>query len=319
MNSVDPIESAALRFAAAMTELTGSATAEAPLGIAVSGGPDSMALLILAHRVFGTAIRAATVDHKLRPEASDEAAMVARWCCAHNIDHQILTVNAPITGNIQSSARTARYALLEHWATEQGCGWIATAHHADDQLETLMMRIRRGSGIRGLSGIRARNGRIIRPVLGLTKSELEEICKAAGVAACNDPSNKNTDFDRVRMRDWLAKPDTPFDPITSLRSTAALAQANEALEWMAQKLLPPRISRDNDGAILLNPDDLPAELQRRLLMLAIAEIGPTAAPRGLLIDRALAALKSGDKLTVGDILCTGGKRWKLEPAPPRRT
>jgi tRNA(Ile)-lysidine synthase len=144
------------RFQADLDRLTGGA---GRVGIAVSGGPDSLALLLLAHAAIPGGIAAATVDHGLRAEAAGEAAFVAALCATLGIPHATLRPGAPITGNIQSSARKARYALLEIWADQHNLDWIATAHHADDQAETLLMRLSRGAGVAGLSGVRAVNGR----------------------------------------------------------------------------------------------------------------------------------------------------------------
>lgn len=286
------------------------------IGLAVSGGPDSLALLLLAHAAFPKAIMAATVDHGLRPEAADEAAFVAELCAERGIAHSILRPEAPITGNIQSAAREARYQLLQYWADTNNLNWIATAHHADDQLETLLMRIARGSGIAGLSGIRERNGRIIRPLLELTKAQLLKICLEAGVVPCEDPSNANEDFDRVQVRNWLQSAPPLMSATRIARTVAALRQSHEALEWMAAKLEPERLVATEQGATL-DPSGLPIELVRRLLIRALQSQDSGIAPRGDTIDRALETLQSGGKMTIGDLLCSGGSLWRIQPAPPR--
>ncbi len=272
------ITAATTRIAAALATLTNGGGNAGNIGFAVSGGPDSMAMLHLARLHFGAGVKAATVDHRLRVEAADEAAFVRDYCAANGIAHDILNVETAITGNIQSGARAARYALLEKWADTNGIQWIATAHHADDQLETLLMRIARGAGISGLSGVRARNQRIIRPLLVFTKAELEAICAQAKITPCRDPSNANADFDRVRMRQWLDRADSPFEPLAAVRSASALAEASEALEWAAQKLFAERAKIDGENQIEINPDGIPAELQRRLLLLAIAQHDATLRP-----------------------------------------
>lgn len=143
--------------------------ASARFGVAVSGGPDSMALLDLAARAFSGRVEAATVDHGLREASADEAAMVADWCGNAGIAHATLHPKGAVRGNVQSWARSQRYALLEEWRTAQGLDWLLTAHHADDQLETLLMRLNRGAGVGGLAGVRARQGVVLRPLLGKTK------------------------------------------------------------------------------------------------------------------------------------------------------
>ncbi len=304
------------RFTVSVERLTSGFTHNKRLGLAVSGGPDSLALLLLASEAYPNRITAATMDHGLRTEARDEAKFVAQLCAARSIAHVILTPNEPITGNIQSAAREARYACLDRWATETGCDYIATAHHADDQLETLLMRLARGSGVDGLSGIRSINGRIIRPLLGFSKAELISICEDAGVTPVQDPSNDNADFDRVRIRQFLATSPHSFDPAAATRTAYALEQASQALDWMTSNLSG-RITQSKNG-ISLDPAALPRELQRRLLLNALKMIDQDIRPRGDSIDRALDCLSISETITLGNILCKGGAIWHLSPAPKRR-
>lgn len=307
-------------FADTMCRLTGGnpAMADSPqIGLAVSGGPDSLALMLLAHRAFPNAIRVATVDHGLRPEAAAEALFVAQLCAERGIPHATLKPGVPINGNIQSAARDVRYRLLDTWADAHGLRWIATAHHADDQLETLLMRIARGSGISGLSAIRECNGRIIRPLLGFTKAALIAACRSAGITPCEDPSNANADFDRVQVRNWLKTAPPLLDTTRISRTVGALREAHEALEWMAARLDPERIAMSENQGATLDPAGLPPEIVRRLLIRTLQRIDPEIAPRGDTIDRALETLRSGGKLTIGNLLCSGGSLWQITPAPPR--
>src|SRR4051794_28920400 len=126
---------------------------DARIGIAVSGGPDSLALLLLAAATRPGRIEAATVDHALRRESRDEAAMVHDLCETLGVPHRTLTVEwqEKPESALQERARKQRYALLSAWASERGLDAIATAHHLDDQAETLVMRLARGSGVRGLA------------------------------------------------------------------------------------------------------------------------------------------------------------------------
>lgn len=302
------------RFVAAITALIAS-DPNANIGIAVSGGPDSLALLLLAHANFGGRVYAATVDHQLRPEAAEEAAFVAQLCHERQIPHRILRPHSPITGNLQSAARTERYRLLKDWAIAHNCPWVATAHHAEDQLETLLMRMTRGSGVSGMAGIRARNGVIIRPLLGFHKADLIAVCAAAGIQPIEDPSNADRDFDRVRIRQWLAS-GHPLGTDGPARTASAMAEAEEALDWMMPALEKSRIVETKEG-VEIEPTDLPRELQRRLLVAALHRLDADLSPRGPALDLALAALRSGAKTSLGNIICTGGKTWMFVNAPPR--
>ena len=286
--------------------------------LAVSGGPDSLALLLLAHAVMPDRIAAATIDHGLRLESKDEAAFVAGLCADRGIAHHILTPDQPITGNIQSAARAARYALLECAADELHCTLIATAHHSDDQLETLLMRLARGSGVAGLAGVRAHYGRIIRPLLGFTKAELVQICADHGIEPVRDSSNEDDDFDRVAMRQFLRRNPHPFDAFRAARTASAVADAVEALDWMVAQLATQRVISE-DSQIRTDAADLPRELQRRLLIASLQRLAPEMTPRGEAVERLLDDLGAGKIVTIGDILCKGGDVWYFLAAPPRRT
>ncbi|WP_242119653.1 tRNA lysidine(34) synthetase TilS [Sphingomonas lacusdianchii] len=145
------------RFATDLRALAPTPTTATPLALAVSGGPDSMAMLALAAAAFPNAVIAATVDHRLRAASAQEAAMVAGWCHANHIPHATLSPDHPPAGaSIQAQARHLRYALLADWALAANAVALATAHHADDQAETFLMRAARGSGPAGLAGIRPR-------------------------------------------------------------------------------------------------------------------------------------------------------------------
>lgn len=287
------------------------------LAIAVSGGPDSMALLWLASRAFPRRVKAATVDHGLRPEARAEAEMVARWCRDEGVAHVILSPEEPICGSVQAAARTARYALLHRWRQEQGLDWLLTAHHADDQRETVLMRLNRSSGVRGLAAIRARNGAVLRPLLGWRRAELAGIVATYGVPSVDDPSNRDERFDRVALRNRLAFVDW-IDPVAVSRSAAACADAEEALCWMTAQLARDHVEADGEGGFTLRRWDFPTEMQRRLVshMLSMAE--PDALPpRGDTLDQALARMRAGKKASIGNWLLSGGALWTVRPAPPR--
>jgi tRNA(Ile)-lysidine synthase len=304
------------RFTHALTDL--GVSGNDTILLAVSGGPDSLALLLLANSLGSERIVAVTVDHGLRAESADEAVFVNNICKGLAVRHVTLSPSQPIGGNIQSSARSARYELLGRAAKAHDCTFIATAHHGDDQLETMLMRLVRGSGVGGMAGIRARHGQVIRPLLGFSKAELEGICAIAGIEPVRDPSNDNADFDRVAMRQWLAMSQHPFDIGAATRTAAALGDATAALEWMTAHLATERMS-GSEGKATLDAKNLPRELQRRLLLRTLLQIEPEIAPRGDAIERLLADLTAGRTAMIGDIRCEGGDVWNFAPAPPRRT
>jgi len=305
------------RFEAALERLVPELeTKDQKLGLAVSGGPDSVALLLLALKACPHKIAAATVDHGLRPAARAEAEFVSSLCRQHGIAHQILRPAVPIRGSIQSAARRARYGLLHDWMRENDIHWLATAHHADDQLETMIMRILRGSGIDGMSGIREKRGNIIRPLLHFEKSELISYVASHDIDAVDDPSNRDQGYDRVRVRNALEDLEG-FDTRLASQSASALGAAREAIEWIVERLADEHIAT-TDGGCTLSQNAFPHELQRRLLLRCLHICDPALSPRGSQIDQTILALKKGETVTLGDILCRGGEIWQFEPAPKRR-
>ncbi len=301
------------RFRADLEALAGESPGK--LGVAVSGGPDSLALLRLALAAYPDQVEAATVDHGLRAESADEATFVAGVCEGLGVPHAVLRPSEPIAGNLQSAARHARYLLLEDWRAARGLDWVLTAHHADDQAETLLMRLNRGSGVAGLSGIRAVNGRVLRPLLGWRRAELEAVVAAAGFEAVADPSNRDEKFDRARLRRQMAGVEW-IDPVALGRSAEALAEAEEALDWAAERLFAERAGGNASG-LRLDPSHLPAELLRRLLLRALRRIAPDAAPRGDELSRLLGTLAQGGTATLAGVKAIGGEAWRFEPAPLR--
>lgn len=296
-----------------------------PLAVAVSGGPDSLALLLLAHAAFPGRVEAATVDHGLRTGSAAEAEAVARMCRERAIPHHILPVRVDPAGDgLQAAARAARYSALAAWMEERGLRLLLTAHHCDDQAETLLMRLNRGSGVAGLAGVRAAGAvpgsegrlRLCRPLLGWRRSELQAIVEAAGVEAARDPSNEDDRFDRARLRRRLAE--APWlDPVALARSAASLAEAETALEWAAAPLFAAR-TEAADGTVTLRPHGLPGELLRRLVLRCLRQVAPGAQPRGEALAGFIARLEQGGAATLCEVKGTGGETWRFEPAPPRR-
>ncbi len=291
--------------------------AQARFGIAVSGGPDSMALLWLTAQAFPGRVEAVTVDHGLRAASAQEAAMVADWCAGVGIVHAVLKPAGPVEGNVQNWARTQRYSLIETWRQARGIDWIMTAHHADDQIETMLMRLNRGAGVGGLAGVRARSGRVIRPLLGARKAALIALAQAEGLPHVDDPSNADPRFDRAALRTALTGVDW-LDPEAAARSAAALGEVEAALVWSIADLAARHVRADGAGW-RLDRTDLPREYLRRLLLHMLNLAAPGASPpRGDSLDRAIVMAAQGQKFSLGDWLLQGGDIWSLQPAPPRR-
>ncbi|MGZ8361896.1 MAG: tRNA lysidine(34) synthetase TilS, partial [Allosphingosinicella sp.] len=229
-------------------------------------------------------------------------------------------------GGVQAAARALRYRLLGRWAEDQHCSHVATAHHADDQAETLLMRMARGAGLPGLAGIRPSRPigeesaiMLIRPLLGWRKQELTAIVAASGLEAVDDPSNRSPRFDRSRVRAWLAAAEAP--PAPRLAAAAAhLEDCEAAIAWAADAAW--RLRASLGAEILVEPEGLPRELRRRLAFRAIEHVRGAAGLKGPWredgLDRLLATLDGGGAATLAGVACRGGASWTFRPAPPRR-
>jgi tRNA(Ile)-lysidine synthase len=312
-----PSEAELRRFHADLTSLIGPIAPDQKLGIALSGGPDSLALLLLCQAAFPGQTLAATVDHGLRAESADEALQCAAICADIGVAHTILTPATPITGSLQAAARAARYQLLGEWANAKAISHILTGHHSDDQAETVLMRLNRGSGLAGLAGIRAVNGRIVRPVLGWRRDELADLAAQSGLTAIADPSNQNDRFDRARIRKAMASADW-LDAAAMAKSAAALADAEQALDWITHSLSETRLSADTGRCTLSEPHNLPKEISRRLVLVALKTLDPTIAPSGPELMRFIALLQAGSKVSIGSLVGESRRDlWLFTKAPAR--
>ncbi|WP_448581973.1 tRNA lysidine(34) synthetase TilS [Thermaurantiacus sp.] len=310
-------------LAATTAALLAPASAHAArLALAVSGGADSLALLVLGASAFPGRVVALTFDHGLRAESRAEAESVALVAARLGVPHCILAPDRPIAGSsLQAAARDARYQAMAAWCRGEGFDALLTAHHQDDQAETLLLRLARGSGIAGLAGVRAATAiagvRVLRPLLAWPRAALADVTAAAGLTPVDDPANRDPRFDRTRARALLA--DTKWlDPARLAASAHHLAEAEEALSWAAARAKESRTERTGDR-LFLDPEGLPAELRRRLLAQGLAELGAPR-PAGPALARLLTALEAGKTATLGSVkarpLANG--RWALAPAPLRR-
>jgi tRNA(Ile)-lysidine synthase len=214
--------------------------------VAVSGGPDSTALLLMAaewaKRRGKPRIDAATVDHGLRPESANEARAVGEICARLGVTHRVLQwKGVKPTSRLQERAREARYRLLVDHAKTIGADAVVTAHHADDQAETVLFRLLRGSGVAGLRGMdvmTARDGMTIaRPLIALKKRDLIAFANARGAPFIDDPSNTDPRFARTRLRALLARlGEEGLDADVLDRLARRARETEEALERLTAEI-----------------------------------------------------------------------------------
>ncbi len=326
------LEAAARRFAADLGALWPEAEREGrPLGLAVSGGPDSVALLLLAAEALPGQIAVTSIDHGLRPEAAGEVALVGQIAGERGLPFAPLKVTLA-KGNTQAQARAARYAALGAWAEARGLGAVATAHHADDQAETLLMRLNRGSGLAGLAGVRARSvvegteTPLLRPLLGWRKAQLAEVVAAAGITPAQDPSNTTPDFDRVRIRQALAGAEW-LDPLQLAASAAHLGEAWGALEWYAELDWHEMVMREQgDAPGFSYCANVPRIIAIETIIRIIRELGGHATRSEA--ARAWERLWAGENASLGGVLAVPGvervekvgvpmRVWRFRPEPAR--
>jgi tRNA(Ile)-lysidine synthase len=277
--------------------------------LAVSGGPDSMALLVLAarwrkRRKHGPELFAVTVDHGLRTEARREAAAVKRLARTLGVAHRTVKWVAakPVTG-LQERARAARYGLLAKHAGEVGAHHIVTAHTRDDQAETVLFRMARGSGLAGLAAMAqisplpaAGDTMVVlcRPLLDIPKARLLATLQARRVGFAEDASNRDPRFTRVRWRTLM--PELSREGLDAARLAALarrLRRANVAIERVVDAAARHLQAEQPDGSITVAPErffELPEEIALRLLGRAIARVGNEGAVELAKLERLVGAL-----------------------------
>lgn len=275
------------------------------LGIALSGGGDSVALLHLLQRCLARApvrLFAVTVDHGLRPEAAQEAEEAGRLSETLGIPHDILRWRGwDGQGNLQDRARQARYGLMTDWARRRGVSALALGHTADDQAETLLMRLGRSAGpagLRGMAGQSLRDGLLLlRPLLGLTRADLRAYLRRQGLGWAEDPSNEDEHYTRVRARAVLAELAPLGITAQSLGDVADnMARVDQALGWAAFQAAG-ELAQIRAGAVAFEARGfilLPEEIARRLIAGAIGWIGGAGyPPRRAPVAQLLADLRQG--------------------------
>ena len=234
-------------FARLMAGCAGRDTQMGALAVAVSGGADSMALCLLTHdwaTANGVRLTALTVDHGLRLDSAHEAAQVGAWLGGWGINHHILTWkhDAKVTSRVQERARDARYALMRNWCLDHGVDRLLLAHHLEDQAETVLMRLKKGSGLLGLAGmaqVRDLGGvELARPLLDVAKMRLRATLSDFDQGWVEDPSNENTQFERVRTRQLLAHLER--DGVSAgrfARAATSIARVRDVLDTAADELI----------------------------------------------------------------------------------
>ncbi len=281
------------------------------VGVAVSGGGDSMALLHVAKcrsDLSGVPIEAVTVDHGLRAEAAEEAAMVARYCADHGIPHTTLKwEGAAAQGNVAAAARDARYRLMADWAKMRGIGGVLLGHTADDVAETFLMRLARKSGVDGLALMEVRfkrNGmRWVRPFWQQSRAELRDYLRRHDVPWVEDPTNEDETHDRPKARKALAALAPLGVTADGLKDVALnMLSARTALEHYALEEGHRIVKRE--GGDYLIPErprpPIPPEIERRLWVAMIQSMsGAEYPPRKSAMDELQHSLVVGEKHTLG--------------------
>jgi tRNA(Ile)-lysidine synthase len=300
-------------FAALMARL-GPFESKPEIAVAVSGGADSMAAAVLAHdwagALNGRAV-ALTVDHGLRSESADEAALVRQRLSDLGIETAALVWSGDKpASNLQAEARRARYRLLADWCAGQGILHLVLGHHREDQAETFLLRLSRGSGLYGLAAMTALQElpdyRVLRPLLTQPKARLVETLIRRGVAWVEDPSNRDPKYARTRLRSLAASFAAEGLTAAKLADTAArLGRSRVAMEEAVSKALARSVTIHPAGIAIVDPDPLRALpqdtalrcLTRILTTISGAEYGPRMARLETLHDRISRGLTSGATLS----------------------
>ena len=281
------------------------------VAVAVSGGPDSMALLRLLSLIFeqnpdGQALHALTVNHGLRPESADEAAQVhetvKNW---PGVGHTTLqwAGEKPASG-VQEAARKARYELMAEYCAAHNIRHLFLAHHQGDQAETFLFRLAKGSGLDGLAGMRARQAcskslTLLRPLLDIPKERLVATCAQYDVQYVEDPTNESEKYARVRLRRSMdALEEEGLTPKRLSVTARRLSRARQALEETAADVFENSLVDRDSKRIVLNYKNLvkaPEEIAFRVILEAIGLLRPEEdyAPRMEKIENLFAGLMDG--------------------------
>jgi tRNA(Ile)-lysidine synthase len=263
--------------------------------LAVSGGADSLALLTAAAAVARERVGVASIDHGLRPASVDEVEAVRRLAKTLGLPFHTAALGLAPGPAMEARARQARYAALEALRATEGYTWIATAHTRDDQAETLLMRLARGVALRGAGAIRARAGHLRRPLLAVSRADVEAYVSAQGLSPVRDPSNLDPTLLRARVRSSVLPALVAAAGAASVKNLAAFAAraAEDEALLAEQASVGLARARLEDGLDAVAMRGLEGPLRRRALLTWLAEAGVPAS--AVLVARVEAALRRGGR------------------------
>ncbi|HEY8190451.1 MAG TPA: tRNA lysidine(34) synthetase TilS, partial [Micavibrio sp.] len=302
------------------------------IAVAVSGGPDSMALLYLLSglsHIRGKAIKihALTVDHALRPESAKEASKVGKWIAGwSNVTHHTLKWRGQKPDKaIMEKARDMRYGLLQKWCQEHDIDQLWVAHHETDQIETFLFRLAKGSGLDGLAGMefislyRKTGLALMRPLLECSKAMIEEFCAVRNIPFVKDPTNKDLAYARTRLRQSL--PVLEAEGLSEKRIAATarrMGRARDALDFYAGKLLRKAVKfKKGTASIDMTAlGDAPLDIRIRLVRKILAELGedgygPRLAPLEDRLEVLFGDFEKAKKFTLGNYLFSPDRKKAL--------
>lgn len=302
---------------------------EREIGVSVSGGADSMALLSLACEwgvCHGVRIKALTVDHGLRPEAALEANMVADWCLSRDIPHHVHRWNGvQAKGNILDAARHARLEAIGAW--RGACSHILVGHTLTDRAETLVMRLMRGSGVDGLSGLQPvrrvePDGYTIRrPLIDVNRQDIRTYCLTMGVPFCDDPSNDCEEYDRVKVRKMIQT--LGLNEESLVKTARRQARARAVLEACVDDFRVQYVRRVDDGVSIDKAAFYEAleEIRLRVLVKAVGQVGQKAyPPREQAVMACDEAVRQGKGFALaGCLVRVSGKELRVSVERNRRS